>query len=68
MNRNEEFLSRIDSVSKALILRSIADHYGVEPEVIEEEVTSPEAESLLDYMVEPHRSAAYVLWQRHGMA
>lgn len=66
-NRNAQFLSKIDSKAKALILDSIAVHYGITPEEAYAEVADENAEHLLDYMVEPHRSAASVLMQRHGM-
>ncbi|HHG6004070.1 TPA: hypothetical protein ACPWS4_003964 [Pseudomonas aeruginosa] len=67
-NRNEQFLSAIDGKAKAMILESIAAHYGISPDDAYTEVTGAEAEHLLDYMVEPQRSAASVLMQRHGMA
>jgi hypothetical protein len=66
-HRTEEFLSVIDSKTKAAILESIAVHYGKTPEVIYAEVTDGEAEHLLDYMIEPQRSATSVLMQRYGM-
>lgn len=67
-NRNAQFLSVIDDKAKALILESIAAHYGITAQEACDEVTDAEAEHLLDYMVEPERSAASVLMQRHGMA
>lgn len=66
-HKTKEFLAAIDEKSKALILGSIARHYGKSAEEIYEEVTHPDAEHLLDYMVEPARGAASVLMQRHGM-
>jgi len=66
-NRNQQFLSVIDGKAKALILESIAVHYGITSQEAYGEVTDSEAEHLLDYMVEPQRSAASVLMQRHGM-
>lgn len=65
--RTARFLELIDPRDKAAILDSIAEHYGVTPEKAFAEVTAPTAEHLLDYMVEPHRSAASVLMQIHGM-
>jgi len=67
-NRNEQFLSVISSEAKELILGSIATHYGITPEAAYAEVTNVAAEDLLDYMVEPQRSAALVLMQMHRMA
>lgn len=66
-NQNKQFLAVIDSQAKAVILESIAEHYGITPDEAFAEVVDAEAEHLLDYMVEPHRSAALVLMQRHGM-
>ncbi|MDZ5605330.1 hypothetical protein SJI00_21375 [Pseudomonas sp. RP23018S] len=66
-NRNEEFLSVIDSAAKAAILNSIAGHYGITSEEAFAEVADAGAEHLLDYMVEPQRTATSVLMQRHGM-
>ena len=67
MNSNKQFLDSLDSKSKSFILSSIANHYGVTEDEIYDEVTHEEAEHLLDYMVEPHRSATHVIMQRHGM-
>lgn len=66
-NPNAQFLAVIDSQAKAEILKSIADHYGITPEAAYAEVAAEQAEHLLDYMIEPHRSAALVLMQRKGM-
>jgi hypothetical protein len=67
-NRNAQFLSKIDSEAKALILDSIAVHYGITPEEAYAEVADENAEHLLDYMIEPQRSATSVLMQRRGFA
>lgn len=64
-NRNEEFLSAVDSNARAAILNSIAEHYQVSTAEVLAEVTGDEAEDLLEYMVEPQRSATSVLMQRH---
>ncbi|MHD0644447.1 hypothetical protein ACYPKM_02270 [Pseudomonas aeruginosa] len=64
---NAQFLALIPAESKEFILESIAKHYGTSKECIFEEVTGPEAEHLLDYMVEPERSVTLVLMRRHGM-
>lgn len=66
-NRNAQFLAVIDGGTKAKILESIAVHYGISSEKAFAEVTDDQAEHLLDYMVEPQRTAASVLMQRHGM-
>lgn len=64
---NAEFLAVIDAQAKAVILGAIAQHYGITADEAFAEVTAGEAEHILDYMVEPQRSAALVLMQRHGM-
>ena len=50
------------------ILAAIAGHYGITPAEALEEVTGPEAESLLDYLTGSIRTAASVLMRRHGLA
>jgi hypothetical protein len=50
-----------------MVLDHIAAHYGIDRAAAHAEVTHDEAESLLDYMTEPHRSAAYVVMQGHGL-
>ncbi|WP_219096260.1 hypothetical protein [Pseudomonas sp. UMAB-40] len=65
-NRNEQFLSVIDSATKNAILESIAVHYGKTTQEIFAEVVGADAEHLLDYMVEPMRSATSVVMQRRG--
>lgn len=67
LNNNTAFLSVIDADAKAEILESIAKHYGISPDAALAEVTGEGAEHLLDYMVEPQRSAASVLMQAHGL-
>ena len=66
-HKNSEFLTAIDPESKRAILDSIAYHYEVSSERIEAEVLNSDAEDILEYLVEPMRSAAYVLKQRHGL-
>lgn len=66
-NRNAQFLSEIDSKTKALILESISAHYGITPQEAYAEVADEQAEHLLDYLIEPQRSATSALMQRHGM-
>jgi len=67
MNTNKAFLDILDAKTKGEILGSIADHYGTDRETIYNEVTSTHAEHLLEYMVEPMRSAASALMQRYGV-
>ena len=66
-NRNAQFLAVIDGDTKTAILESIAVHYGITSEQAYAEVADEQAEHLLDYMVEPQRTAASVLMQRHGL-
>ena len=62
------FLAVITPEARALILGSIARHYGVTESEIYAEVTDPEAEHLLDYMTGGERTAASVLMQKHRFA
>lgn len=66
-NNTAKFLNVIDSKTKTEILKSIAKHYGITEQEALAEVTDVDAEHLLDYMVEPQRSATSVLMQRHGL-
>lgn len=66
-NVNATFLAVVDARTKAAILDGIARHYGITAEEALAEVTDDEAEHLLDYQVEPQRSATSVLMQRHGL-
>jgi hypothetical protein len=66
-NRNKEFLSVIHSDTKAEIIKSIAVHYETTSEKVFAEVTSLDAEHLLEYMVEPKRTPTSLLMQSHGM-
>lgn len=65
-NRNALFLSVIDANTKADILDSIAKQYGITAEKALAEVSDDQAEDLLDYLVEPMRSATSVVMQRRG--
>lgn len=65
---NRAFLSKIDSATRNKILTSIAKHYGISASEAMAEVTDADAESLLDYMTEPERSATSVLLKRHGFS
>ena len=66
--RNRAFLSKIDAATRSKILTSIAKHYGISASEAMAEVTDADAESLLDYMTEPERSATSVLLKRHGFS
>ena len=61
---NRSFLESLDAETSGLILGAIAEHYENTVEVIFDEVVGDEAYGLLEYMVEPTRSAASVLMQR----
>ena len=63
---NKKFLAAVDAKSKDMILSAIAKHYGISPAEMYDELIDEDAENVLDYMVEPARSAAYALYQRHG--
>ena len=63
---NEQFLAAVDAKSKDMILSAIAKHYGITPAEMYDELIDEDAENVLDYMTGAERSAAYVLYQRHG--
>ena len=67
MNITARFLNAIDPRTKDAILNSIASHYGISQADAYEEVTDDEAEHLLDYLVEPMRSATSVIMQACGV-
>lgn len=64
----KRFLGATDSKTKTLIIEQIASHYGITSAAALEEITGVEAESLLDYLTGPIRSATHVLMKRHGLA
>lgn len=66
-HQNAIFLSVIGAKARKEILDAIATHYNISAQEVLTEVSSEDAEHLLDYMVEPQRSAASVLMQRHGL-
>lgn len=63
---NARFLSMIDTETKAAIITSIAKHYGITDEAAYAEVTADNAYQLLEYMIEPMRSATLVIMQATG--
>ncbi len=66
-NRNAQFLAVISSDTKAAILESIAVHHEMTTDQAYDDVVDVQAEHLLDYMVEPLRTATSLLMLRHGM-
>ena len=65
---NRAFLAATDAKTKTAILESIAKHYGISQQNAFDEVVDDGAGHLLDYLVEPTRSAVSVLMQRHRLA
>lgn len=63
---NKDFLASVTVEAKSLILGAIAKHYQISEQEAFDEVTGEGAEHLLDYMVEPERSATRVLMQMHS--
>jgi len=63
----KKFFSVTDAATRADILKNIAAHYGISTDEALVEVTDDEAESLLDYITGPMRSAALALYRRHGL-
>lgn len=66
-NSNKAILSIIEPRARTMILEAVAMHYGISPDEAYDEVTDVDAEHLLEYLVEPQRSATSVLIQRHGL-
>ena len=64
---NRSFLSLVDEKTKLEILSSIAKDYGASNDEVYQELVNEEAELMLDYMLEPCRSATYILMQRHNL-
>lgn len=65
--RNAQFLAGLDQATRQEILGGIASHYGITEQQALAEVTQEGCEHLLDYVVEPLRTAASVLMQAHGL-
>lgn len=65
---NAQFLNAIGSIAASMVLNAIAKHYGVSADDIRKELTGEGAEKILDYMTDPERSAAHVLYLKHGFA
>ena len=63
---NRRFLVATDAATKAEILSNIAKHYGITSAEAYAEVTSNEAEHLLDYVTGPQRAATSLLMKRHA--
>lgn len=61
------FLDTTDAKTRAAVLSNIADHYGMTKAEALEEVTDPEAESLLDYVTGPMRPAVHALLKRRRL-
>jgi Mg/Co/Ni transporter MgtE len=66
MNINTQFLNKLDNQTKSDIVNSMAKHYGITMQEALDELQGDEAEHILDYLMEPVRSATSVLMQKHG--
>lgn len=62
--RAKTFFRLIDPKTKALILDKIAKHYGITADEAYAEVTHDDAESLLDYITGPERTATSLMMKR----
>lgn len=58
---NKRFLDLINSKTRNMILENIANHYGISKKEAYIEVTTIDAEHLLDYVTGPLRSATSIL-------
>ena len=63
---NAQFLSMIDDAARTRILANIACYYGITETAALAEVTSDDAEHLLDYVTGEVRWTTMALMQRHG--
>lgn len=64
---NRTLLAKFDTKTQAEVLKSIARNYQCSVAEIEAEIFDEEAECLLCYMVEPHRSALCALINKKGI-
>lgn len=64
---NAALLAATDAKTRDEILANIAKHYGITPEQAKDEVIGEGAESILDYVTGPARSAVSVLMRRHSI-
>lgn len=65
--KNRAFLDTTSKEIRNIVLDTIADHYRTTADVILDEVIDPEAEHLLDYMVEPTRSVVHIQMRRQQL-
>lgn len=66
--KTRKFFTLTDLKTKNQIIGAVALHYGITEAEAFEELIDPDAESLLDYLTGATRTAAHVLYQRHGLA
>lgn len=64
---NTAFLASLDSKVKNEILTNIANHYGITTQEAFEEITDPEAESIMDYLTGNVRATASLFFRNFKM-
>jgi hypothetical protein len=66
--KNYSFLRSADVQTRNTIFAAIGTHYGIAPSEAQDEVTSTDAEHLLDYLTGSVRAATSLLMRRAGLA
>ena len=66
--KNYAFLRSADTATREAIFTAIGNHYGITRSEVQDEVTSADAEHLLDYLTGNVRAATSLLMQRAGLA
>lgn len=63
---NESFLCSLAGKTTNLILANIANHYGITPDEVMDEITHEDAENILDYVTvdRPAVSLYFRMWSR----
>jgi predicted DsbA family dithiol-disulfide isomerase len=61
---NKTFLNSLDVRTKNDVLSNIAKHYGISNDEAFDEVTDPEAESIMDYVTGSNRAAISLFYNK----
>jgi hypothetical protein len=66
--KNYSFLRSADVQTREAVFAAIGNHYGITRSEAQDEVTSADAEHLLDYLTGSVRTATSVLMRRANLA
>lgn len=66
--KNYAFLRNASTATRNEILGAIGSHYGITRSEVQDEITSADAEHLLDYLTGSVRTATSLLMRRAGLA